>query len=82
MATATPRCRFSLKDIAQLAAEYHADAITPERTTQILTVQMALLQTKAAHLAAMIAFMQAKLDWVAKGSTDPAPDFHSFVSNL
>jgi DNA-binding transcriptional MerR regulator len=66
---------FSLKEIAALAEEYEAGAITPARSAEIMRLQLLRLQEKAAQLNVMVAYVRAKLAWMEDGGEGPEPKF-------
>jgi DNA-binding transcriptional MerR regulator len=69
---------FSLREIAALAGEYEAGAITASRSAEILRGQLARLEEKAAHVNAMIAYIRAKVAWMDAGSEGPEPNFFNY----
>jgi MerR family transcriptional regulator, copper efflux regulator len=65
----------SLKEIAALDMERREGSMTTERLMEILSAQLARLETKAAELAAMTHFVRSKMAWLANGEHGPQPDF-------
>ena len=69
---------FSLREIVALNVEYQAKRLTPSRGAEILRWQLARLQEKAAHVEAMISYIQSKLAWLKSGSKGPEPNFTDY----
>ena len=69
---------FSLREIAALAAEYHAGGITPERGLALMRAQLARLEEKAAQLNAMVDYTRAKVAWLENGQQGAEPLFGEF----
>jgi DNA-binding transcriptional MerR regulator len=69
---------FSLKEIAAFAREYRDGEMGPERSVQILSVQMAKLREKAEQLSGVLDYLQAKVDWLERGGIGPEPRFGEF----
>jgi MerR family copper efflux transcriptional regulator len=65
----------SLKEIAALDTERREGSMTRERMMEILSAQLARLETKATELATMTHFVRSKLAWLADGEDGPQPDF-------
>ncbi|HTJ57217.1 MAG TPA: MerR family transcriptional regulator [Devosiaceae bacterium] len=64
-----------LKDIAAIGAERRAGRMTRERSIAVLAGQLEVLEAKGEELAAMTAYLRAKIEWLAGGEAGPPPDF-------
>jgi MerR family copper efflux transcriptional regulator len=71
---------FSLREIAALKVEYDGKRMSKSRGADILRWQLTRLEEKAAHVDAMIRYIQAKLAWVDGGSKGPEPNFTDYES--
>lgn len=69
---------FTLREIAALAAEYNAGQITPARSRELMRMQLARLEEKAAQLGAMIDYTRDKLAWMDGDQQDAAPVFADY----
>ncbi len=69
---------FSLREIATLAAEYNAGGMTPERSLELMRMQLGRLEEKAAQLDAMVTYTRAKVAWLEGGQCGPEPTFGEF----
>lgn len=69
---------FSLREIATLSAEYYAGAMTPERSLELMRMQLARLEDKAAQLNAMVDYTRAKVRWLETGQKGSEPVFGDF----
>jgi MerR family copper efflux transcriptional regulator len=69
------RLGLSLKEMGVIAAERRAGRMTRERSVAVLRRQLAVLEEKAAELAAMIAYLKVKADWQEGGEIGPPPEF-------
>src|SRR5277367_6224144 len=69
---------FSLREIAALNVEYQAKRMTLARGAEILRAQLGRLEEKAAHISAMIAYIQAKVAWMEGGGKGPEPNFTDY----
>jgi len=69
----------SLKEIATISEARRAGEMTPERSAEILRVQLARLEIKAAELVAMQSYLHAKIDWLNGGERGMPPDFDAFA---
>lgn len=70
---------FSLREIAALAAEYNSGRMTPERSLELMRMQLARLEEKAAQVEAMVAYTRAKVGWLEGGQRGPEPVFGAFA---
>ena len=68
----------SLKDIAALGAERRAGRMTAERRIEVVRTQTDRLDSKAADLIAMAAYLRAKRDWLVGGEKGAEPEPSSF----
>jgi MerR family transcriptional regulator, copper efflux regulator len=69
---------FSLREIAALKVEYDGKRMSKSRGADILRWQLTRLEEKAAHVDAMIRYIQAKLAWVDGGGKGPEPNFTDY----
>ncbi|OSZ70254.1 MerR family transcriptional regulator [Sphingomonas sp. IBVSS2] len=69
---------FSLREIAALAAEYHDGAITAERSLELMRMQLARLEEKAAQVNAMVDYARAKVAWLETGQKGAEPLFGEY----
>ena len=69
---------FSLREIVALNVEYQAKRFTPSRGAEIMRGQLVRLEEKAAHIAAMISYIRAKLAWLEAGSKGSEPNFTAY----
>ena len=69
---------FSLREIAALAAEYNAGRMTPERSLELMRIQLARLEEKAAQIGAMVTYTRAKVAWLEAGQRGAEPTFGEF----
>lgn len=69
----------SLKEIAVIGEEYRAGGFSTARSIEIMSTQLQRLQAKQAELAAMSAYLAAKLVWLKAGAEGPEPDFGDYV---
>lgn len=70
----------SLKEIGALLREEQAGHIDAERSLAILSEHRARLAARAEELSRLVAYLDAKIAWVADGSTEPSPAMSSFLS--
>ena len=68
---------FTLREIATLAAEYQA-GMTTERSIELMQMQLARLEEKAAQLGAMIDYTRAKVAWLESNQKGAAPLFGDY----
>jgi len=64
----------SLKEIAAIAREHRAGGLTPARSVEIMKMQLARLEEKAATLSVMADYLRAKVTWVENGQKGPEPE--------
>ena len=69
---------FSLREIATLAAEYNAGGMSPERSLDLMRMQLARLEEKAGQINAMVDYTRAKVAWLEGGQRGPEPVFGAF----
>ncbi len=69
---------FSLREIATLAAEYNAGAMTPERSLELMRMQLGRLEEKAAQIDAMVSYTRAKVAWLENGQHGAEPTFGEY----
>jgi len=69
----------SLKEIAAIGEEYRAGGLSAARSIEIMSEQLGRLRAKQAELAAMSAYLAAKLAWLKAGGEGPEPDFGAYV---
>jgi MerR family copper efflux transcriptional regulator len=67
----------SLKDIGAIGAERRAGRMTRDRSIAVLTGQLATLEAKAAEVAALTAYLKAKIAWLAADEVGPPPAFET-----
>jgi DNA-binding transcriptional MerR regulator len=70
---------YSLREIAELNAQYRAGTPSPERTAAALRAQIARLEGKRAELDAALTFLAQKLSWVEAGQPSEGPDGRNFL---
>ena len=68
---------FTLREIATLAAEYQA-GMTTERSIELMQMQLARLEEKAAQLGAMIDYTRAKVAWLESNQKGAEPLFGDY----
>ena len=69
---------FSLREIEALNAEYQSKRLTVSRGAEVMRYQLRRLEQKAAHVAAMMSYIRAKLAWIERGSKGPEPNFSDY----
>ena len=69
----------SLKEIAAISQARRAGGMTRDRSVEVLRAQLGRLEIKAAEVAAMKAYLTAKIDWLNDGEAGEPPDFRVFV---
>ena len=70
----------SLKEISAIGEEHRKGLITPERSIELMEMQLARLEAKKAELDAMGNYLRAKLAWIRAGEPGPEPQFSAFVA--
>ncbi|MHC2019996.1 MerR family transcriptional regulator [Methylobacterium sp. CM6247] len=65
----------SLKEIAEIATELQREGLSQAREVEIMEVQLAKLEQKAAELAELTKYLRAKRDWVVRGKPGNEPRF-------
>ncbi|MFJ2985276.1 MULTISPECIES: MerR family transcriptional regulator [Pseudomonas] len=70
---------YSLNEIADLNREYRSGARCPERTAEVLRLQIERLQAKKDRLDEALSFLQEKLEWVETGQRGDAPRFDDYL---
>jgi MerR family transcriptional regulator, copper efflux regulator len=70
---------YSLREIADLNAEYRAGAGSPERTAEILREQIARLEERRAAIDTALGFLTGKLAWVEAGQPGDAPELADYI---
>ncbi|WP_197042262.1 helix-turn-helix domain-containing protein [Sandarakinorhabdus oryzae] len=71
----------SLAEIGALLKEEQAGQIDDERSLSILREHRHRLATKAAELQRLVAYLDAKIAWVAGGSRGPVPAMADFAAS-
>lgn len=69
----------SLKEIAALNEERRDGRITRQRSIEVMTARLALLETKAFELKAMTRYVRAKIGWLRGGEQGLKPDFRHYA---
>jgi DNA-binding transcriptional MerR regulator len=69
---------FSLREIVTLAAEYNAGGMTPERSLELMRMQLGRLEEKAAQIDAMVSYTRAKVAWLENGQQGAEPTFGEY----
>lgn len=65
----------SLKEIAEIATELQREGLSQAREIEIMEVQLAKLEQKAAELAELTNYLRAERDWVVRGKPGDEPRF-------
>jgi MerR family copper efflux transcriptional regulator len=63
----------SLNEIAAINAERLEGEVTPERSVEIMSGQLAQIKQKQAEFLAMAEYLRVKIGWVEGGKKGPAP---------
>lgn len=66
---------YSLREIAELQAEYRDSARSAARTCEVLNQQIARLEEKRTAIDAALVFLRGKVEWIENGQPDDAPQF-------
>ncbi len=64
----------SLKEVSAISQERRSGGMTKDRSIQVLRAQLDRLAAKATELAALKAYLEAKIEWLAGGEKGPPPD--------
>lgn len=72
----------SLKEISAIGEEHRKGLITEARSVELMEQQLGRLERKQAELAAMGAYLQAKIAWIKAGSHGQEPDFSTYVPGV
>ncbi len=65
---------FSLRQIAELARSYEADALDVPERALVLRAQLAQIVEREKQLKQMRKYLEAKLNWLEGGSVGPQPN--------
>jgi DNA-binding transcriptional MerR regulator len=68
----------SLKEISALTDEYRENGMTRERSIEVMSAQLARLETKMGELQGMASYIRAKLAWLEGGEKGSEPDFAAY----
>ena len=71
---------YTLGEIHELNEEYRAGEHSPERTIEVLQLQIERLEQRKAALDEALTFLRGKVDWIRSGKPGPAPrmeDYHT-----
>jgi MerR family copper efflux transcriptional regulator len=63
-----------LKEVSAISQERRSGGMSKDRSIQVLSAQLERLASKAAELAAMRAYLEAKIEWLAGGEKGPPPE--------
>lgn len=69
---------YSLGEILELNEEYRAGEHSPERTVEVLLLQIARLEERKAALDQALSFLRGKVDWIKAGKPEGAPRFEDY----
>lgn len=69
---------YSLAQILALNEEYRAGAHSPERTIEILQMQIKRLEERQAAVHAALSFLRGKVSWIKAGKPDDAPRLEDY----
>jgi MerR family transcriptional regulator, copper efflux regulator len=64
---------FKLSEIAAINEERQRGCVTPERSVEIMSNQLAAIDGKLAELNQLAAYLRAKIDWTKAGRRGDAP---------
>lgn len=67
---------FTLREIASLGEEYAAAGMSVERRIAIMRGQLEKFEAKAQQIAAVSAYVRAKIAWMEAGEKGAAPRFN------
>lgn len=65
---------FSLKEIADLSAEYSSGNMTSARSQAIMDDQLRRLEQKASEIETLISFVRRKIAWLESGQIGEEPE--------
>lgn len=71
---------YSLREIAELNEEYRRGATSPERTAQVLQLQIDRLTARRQGINDALAFLSDKLAWAKAGKSGEAPQADGYLS--
>jgi DNA-binding transcriptional MerR regulator len=69
---------YSLGEILELNEEYRAGEHSPERTVEVLLLQIARLEERKAALDQALSFLRGKMDWIKAGKPEGAPRLEDY----
>jgi MerR family transcriptional regulator, copper efflux regulator len=69
---------YSLGEILELNEEYRTGEHSPERTVEVLQLQIARLEERKAALDAALSFLRGKVDWIKAGKPGGAPRLEDY----
>jgi MerR family copper efflux transcriptional regulator len=69
---------YSLGEILELNEEYRAGEHSPERTVEVLLLQIARLEERKAALDQALSFLRGKVDWIKAGKPEGAPRLEDY----
>jgi MerR family copper efflux transcriptional regulator len=69
---------YSLSEILELNEEYRAGEHSPERTIEVLQLQIARLEERKAALDRALSFLRSKVDWIKAGKPEGAPRLEDY----
>jgi len=69
---------YSLSEILELNEEYRAGEHSPERTIEVLQLQIARLEERKAALDRALSFLRGKVDWIKAGKPEGAPRLEDY----
>ena len=68
----------TLGEILALNEEYRAGEHSPERTVEVLELQIERLQQRKEALDAALTFLRGKVDWIKSGKPGPVPQLEDY----
>ena len=69
---------YTLAEILALNDEYRAGAHSPERTLEVLQLQIERLEQRKEALDAALTFLHGKADWIRSGQPGAAPRLEDY----
>lgn len=69
---------YTLGEILALNEEYRAGEHSPERTVEVLELQIERLKQRKEALDAALSFLRGKVDWIKSGKAGPAPQLEDY----